>query len=67
VKFKQFKKILTTGGSVMCDEKIEFRLGGGESTLGMIVVFLDLWFKLLYIKYEALGFLTMHILFRCAN
>jgi len=33
----------------------------------MIVVFLDLWFKLLYIKYEACGFVTMHILFQCDN
>jgi len=33
----------------------------------MIVVILDLWFKLLYVKFKARGFLTMHILFQCDN
>lgn len=33
----------------------------------MIVLFLDLWFKLLYIKFEACGFLNMDILFHYDN
>lgn len=33
----------------------------------MTVVFLDLWFKLLYVKFKAHDFLTMHMLFQCDN